>query len=106
MKFFGLFKIVRESKRKMNNKLKMTNKFYDKKNKKYSFILQKITRHYEVPAQKIVFTPDSLFTKKFLEDLNRILNLNNNGNSFKKMKNNEKIKVVKELEELLQTETR
>ena len=90
----------------MNNKLKMTNKFYDKKNKKYSFILQKITRHYEVPAQKIVFTPDSLFTKKFLEDLNRILNLNNNGNSFKKMKNNEKIKVVKELEELLQTETR
>lgn len=73
---------------------------------KYGSIIEGTRNHYEVPAQKIVFSPESLFTQKFLDDLNSILNMGNSGKKFRKMKYLEKRKVVNQLGELLQTETR
>jgi hypothetical protein len=70
-------------------------------------IKEETKKHYEVPAKKIIFTPDSLFTEKFLDDLRIILcKKENSSEKFRKMKRSEKQKIVDQLEELLQTETR
>ena len=58
-------------------------------------------------ADKIIFNSDSLFTKKFVKDLNSILNGDgNSGENFRKLSAAEKKNFVLKLEHLLQTESR
>ena len=63
-------------------------------------------KYYDEPAEKIIFSSESLFTKKFVRDLNTILNRRgNSGEVFKKLPSSKKKEIVSEVDDLLQTES-
>lgn len=81
------------------------------KKDRYSKILKDIfdeplKKYYNETAETIVFGSRSLFTKKFVKDLNTILNgRGNSGDAFKKMTSSKKKEIVSEVDDLLQTES-
>ena len=63
-------------------------------------------KYYEETANKIIFTCNSLFTEKFTLELKKILQGEiSAGKSFKRKKKLDKIRVVKKLDDLLETES-
>ena len=64
-----------------------------------------IEKYYDTTPEKISFTSESLFTQKFLKDLNLILNGKDSGKDFRKLTKEKKREKISALEDLLQTET-
>lgn len=77
-----------------------------KLNNTFDLVLEKPKKYYQETAKDLLFTSDSLFTKKFSMDISSILESKdpNAGKRFKKMRSNDKKKVSSQLDSLLEIE--